>query len=395
MKFTDWFTQHDDADIRARVRSSTRLAMTDGERERGREFLIRYMAMHPAREASRVSRYAFLFHPMPIIASLLIIVVSGVSVAGAAEAALPGDTLYTIKVNVNEEVKLALATSPAKKADVSLARAEARLAELELLALREEIDETLRDEIDERVDEHVHEAEEIISELDEPRETARRVVAILRAHEVLVSPAAIGGYAEPEVSVAAFAVADAAAPADAQSDAPVTMMMAAPADETARTSATADAPVQEAAFIANDDASAKRSAPAPAPAISEKALKRQERAARERIEALEKFATREEKQNGKRANPTDTSVLTAGLANARDAFENARAAIETGNALDASAFFNSAVRFAIDAREQYTEMQRIDETRNTNDESRGRGSDDARNETGDDRSDRSRDSDDD
>ena len=155
MKFTDWFTQHEDADIRARVRSSTRLAMTESERERGREFLVRYMAMHPARRETRVSRYAFLFHPMPLIASLLMIVVSGVSVAGAAEAALPGDTLYAIKVNVNEEVKLALATSPAKKADVSLARAEARLAELEILASRG-IDETLRDEIDERVDEHVH-----------------------------------------------------------------------------------------------------------------------------------------------------------------------------------------------------------------------------------------------
>jgi len=51
------------------------------------------------------------------------------------------------------------------------------------------------------------------------------------------------------------------------------------------------------------------------------------------------------------------------------------------------------VRFAIDAREQYTDMQEIDESRDTNDESRSRGADDMRDETGDDRSGRSRDRD--
>jgi hypothetical protein len=391
MKFSDWFTQYEDADIRERVRSSTRLAMRKSERERGRDFLVRYMAMHPARHAPRTSRFAFLFHPVPVIASLLIIAVSGVSVAGAAEQALPGDALYAIKVNVNEEVKLALAVTPEKKAAVSLARAETRLAELDTLIARGDINETTRDLINERIDEHVRNAEEVVIDIDtEPRETTRRVVALLRSHEALVAPEAVGGYAEPEASLAAFAAAESAASiATTPLEEPVALM-AAPAGETAARVSVAPMPAQEM-MSAVDDVSAKRAAPTP-PAISEKSLRRQERAARERIEALEKFLAREAKQNEKRKNVRDTSVLASGLASARDAFESARAVIESGNALDASALFNNAVRFAIDARETYTEGVRdeaLDHSRDADDR-RDRSDDVHKDEIEDDRTSHSR-----
>jgi hypothetical protein len=373
MKFTDWFTQHKDADVRTRVRAATRLSMTDEERERGRAYLERHIAMHPARAARNPSRLMFLLHPMPVLASLLIIVVSGVSVAGAAESALPGDALYAVKVNVNEEVKLALASTPEKKADATLERAERRLQELATLSERGDVDETLREEIDERLDAHVHDAEVRSTEIDDDRarDIERRVVSLLRAHEALVAPGEIGGYAEPEIDIARVAAQETGDAAGAslmvatEEPAPASMMMMAieaPASQM-RGAAPADAPLAEAAPETSpqvtETVSTKR---ADTSLVSEKALKRLERTARERIEALEKLLAREEKQNAKRVekreNPRDTSILISGIANAQDSFTNATSARESGNTLDASALFNSAIRFAIDARETYQDSVR-------------------------------------
>lgn len=408
MKFTDWFTQHEDAEIRAQVRAATRFGMSDAEREKTRAYLERHIALYPSRALRPVSRISILFHPMPLIASLLIIVVSGVSVAGAAESALPGDALYAVKVNVNEEVKLALATSPEKRADVTLERAERRLQELAALNELGEVDETLREEIDERIDAHVRDAEERSTEIDESRarDIEHRVLAVLRAHEVLVSPGEIGGFSEPATDIASIAAADANSADLATGSVPdsaapaATMMMAVEAPVARSAAITADEPTAQPApetmRMAADAPVAKQAGAD----VSEKILKRQEKTARERIESLEKLIAREEKENAKRDNARDTSVLTTGLASARDAFENARVARENGNSLDAAALFNGAIRFAIDAREMYTEESRTRESeRETRVEQRAgddrtNRTDDSRHETGDNRSGRSRDRDD-
>jgi hypothetical protein len=57
-----------------------------------------------------------------------------VSVPALAENALPGDTLYPIKVRFNEEVKGALNSSPYQKIEWETERLERRLAEAQLLA---------------------------------------------------------------------------------------------------------------------------------------------------------------------------------------------------------------------------------------------------------------------
>lgn len=69
-----------------------------------------------------------------ITAAVLIVTVSGVSVSFAAEAAMPGDLLYSVKVHVNEEVKSRLAFTPMAKAQVESERVERRLKEAEILA---------------------------------------------------------------------------------------------------------------------------------------------------------------------------------------------------------------------------------------------------------------------
>jgi len=67
-------------------------------------------------------------------ASLALVLVVGTGTAYAAESALPGDALYTIKVNVEEPIQGALATSPQAKAQWSAELATRRLSEAETLA---------------------------------------------------------------------------------------------------------------------------------------------------------------------------------------------------------------------------------------------------------------------
>jgi hypothetical protein len=76
----------------------------------------------------------FMRTPAFILALILVGVLGGGGVALAAAGALPGDTLYAIKTDVNEPVERVLALSDDAKADVDIAHAEERLREVELLA---------------------------------------------------------------------------------------------------------------------------------------------------------------------------------------------------------------------------------------------------------------------
>lgn len=67
------------------------------------------------------------------IAVLLVVGLSG-GTAFAAQSALPGEPLYAVKINVNEPVQIALATTPEAKAEVNASIATTRLEEAETLA---------------------------------------------------------------------------------------------------------------------------------------------------------------------------------------------------------------------------------------------------------------------
>lgn len=74
--------------------------------------------------------------------ALILIVGLGSGTAFAAQGALPGDTLYPVKINVNEAVQTALATSPTAKAEVQAQLATTRLEEAETLAATGKLDAT-------------------------------------------------------------------------------------------------------------------------------------------------------------------------------------------------------------------------------------------------------------
>lgn len=90
------------------------------------------------------------------LASLLIIVLAGSSVAYAAEKSLPGDILYPVKVNVMEPVQEALAKTPEAKALVQANLAEKRLKEAENLASKNRLSSSTMMNLNKNYEKHVN-----------------------------------------------------------------------------------------------------------------------------------------------------------------------------------------------------------------------------------------------
>lgn len=93
-----------------------------------------------------VSPYKFDFSPYVLISNwnrfslmkagsfaLLFMFIFGSSLTYASEQSLPGDTLYSIKVNVKEEIEIKLASTSEKKASVEKSHIEKRLDEITTL----------------------------------------------------------------------------------------------------------------------------------------------------------------------------------------------------------------------------------------------------------------------
>ncbi len=95
----------------------------------------------PFRDSEDISRRSvvpssyFLFFQRKVVAGMaaLCIVISG-GVSAIAEGALPGESLYAVKVNVNEKMQSLLAFTDKDKASVEAALAVRRLEEVKVLA---------------------------------------------------------------------------------------------------------------------------------------------------------------------------------------------------------------------------------------------------------------------
>lgn len=88
------------------------------------------------------------------IAILLIVLLTGTGTAFAAEKALPGDALYSIKVKVVEPIRGITKLNDSDKAKWESVMAERRLVEAEKLASENRLDENKRKEIETRFERH-------------------------------------------------------------------------------------------------------------------------------------------------------------------------------------------------------------------------------------------------
>jgi len=122
-------------------KQSEKLRLSSYERDELRERLLSYMEYHPLpngvesvasqnKKRFSISINGWLLGRFAGAAAVLVFVVVPV----LAEDALPGDTLYPIKVRFNEELRGAMVSSPYQKVEWETERLERRLAEADLLA---------------------------------------------------------------------------------------------------------------------------------------------------------------------------------------------------------------------------------------------------------------------
>lgn len=102
--------------------------------------------------------------PMPI--AIIIALLIGGGVSAVAEQSLPGDVLFPVKVNVNENVRSFLAISDEAEANLQAKLAEKRLEEAEKLAAEDNFKEDVRVRLEENFDKHADKVRAEIAELE-------------------------------------------------------------------------------------------------------------------------------------------------------------------------------------------------------------------------------------
>jgi hypothetical protein len=140
------------------------------------EELVRHSNWHP--------KIWFSFARVPAMAVLSVFLVTGVSFA--AEGSLPGDTLYPVKVNFNEEFQSLIAFSPESKARFEIKRAERRLEEVGRLALHNKLETHWKGNLEVRLEKQIERASKHVAMLEEKGEL-RKAALINDRLEVVLS----------------------------------------------------------------------------------------------------------------------------------------------------------------------------------------------------------------
>jgi len=162
---------------------------------------------HPlTRSPIRIIPSPFLFIAPRLMSSLafvLILAVAGSGTAYAAEAAVPGDVLYPVKVRVNEPLRAALALSSEAKATWHAEAAERRMKEAEVLAARGTLTTDVKVELEENFDTHATEVEAIVEAFgdEDPvvaADISTRLGSSIAAHSAVI--ARLGERGEDEES---------------------------------------------------------------------------------------------------------------------------------------------------------------------------------------------------
>ena len=128
---------------------------------------------------------------VPALALVLIVGV-GVGTSYAAEGALPGDLLYTVKLNVNERVVEALAMSLEARADWHAKAAERRMKEAEVLAERGGLSEDARETLEANFERHAERIAAVIADMEikDPVTAAHvsaRLESSIEAHSAVIA----------------------------------------------------------------------------------------------------------------------------------------------------------------------------------------------------------------
>lgn len=111
-------------------------------------------------------------HKIVATAMLVAIVVTSGGTSIAASGALPGEALYSIKVNINEEIQSFVAVTPNAKAKVGVKRTEKRLEEAKALSKEGKLNAETQAIIETNIDRHSASIKANIATLADSQATA-------------------------------------------------------------------------------------------------------------------------------------------------------------------------------------------------------------------------------
>lgn len=157
------------------VKSAQGVTLTEKEKSTLFSSVDSYIKKNPIRTASEIQSfnaandirwYTYIFSNSSRFASFAVIVflILGGSTSIAAEGALPGDLLYSVKVNINEGIKTVFTTG-AQRVGFETDRIGFRLKEAETLAQKGKLTEEAKNQIEARFSAHVTQVEKDIVEL--------------------------------------------------------------------------------------------------------------------------------------------------------------------------------------------------------------------------------------
>lgn len=166
--------------------------------------------------SSSIQWFSFTWIKQPVAAALALVFIFGSGVSYAAESALPGDALYSVKTKINESVKVALATDTEAKASVQMELAERRIEEAAALAAENRLDAETQQSLAVAFETHAQNATAEVAVIDEndasaAAEITSRFETRLAAHEevlALVSDADATNTLSSAIRGAGLAVAD-------------------------------------------------------------------------------------------------------------------------------------------------------------------------------------------
>lgn len=142
--------------------------------------------------AVSIQRFSFSWIHRPLAAALALVFIFGGGISYAAEGALPGDALYSVKTNINESVKVALATDTEAKANVQMQLAERRIEEAAALAAENRLDTETEITLAAAFEAHASNATQEVATIDEEDSSAAaemtsRFETRLAAHEEVLA----------------------------------------------------------------------------------------------------------------------------------------------------------------------------------------------------------------
>ncbi|OGF52381.1 hypothetical protein A3I27_02390 [Candidatus Giovannonibacteria bacterium RIFCSPLOWO2_02_FULL_43_11b] len=139
------------------------IKLNPSEKEKMRDFVISYAKKNTKRKTFSI------FSVLRSAPAILIftIVFGGVGISFAAEKALPGDVLYSVKTNINEEVIGLLTVSDENKVKWLAKVAERRIEETETLVKENRFDPAAKEKIEKNFEQKAKKIKEKIQAIDE------------------------------------------------------------------------------------------------------------------------------------------------------------------------------------------------------------------------------------